>query len=199
MKSVVNKIIILIVVFAALFFSVKIKKLNNANNGKVAKFEINNYWSNTLIATAKQSKTITQTIQLLISNAKQFIATASKSKSNDSIHLFLANDSGVILEKSNKLLTVKTTDTSKTINLNIENYFGNALRDVSGIYKIENFENQLAFNEASANLNKKLNTEVLYKIKNDTFLNRKINFQALIEYNSNSKKTNVIPINYQLQ
>jgi predicted lipoprotein len=73
--------------------------------------------------------------------------------------------------------------------------FGNAARDASGYFKIDEFENTMDFNAVSTELNKLILTRVITKL-DSLSAGRTIKFYGALEINSENipKEIEIIPL-----
>ncbi len=85
---------------------------------------------------------------------------------------------------------------SRTISyeFNIGNYFGNAVRDVTGLINMGDFINSTEYNEVSSELNKIVKSEVIMPIKNNIKLNDNLTIVGCVEVKYGRLSGEILPV-----
>ena len=84
--------------------------------------------------------------------------------------------------------------TETKVKLNTGLYFGNAVRDVTGLIKMGDFGNTIDYNSVSSELNKIVQAEVIYPFKTKAKKGDSISFIGCAEINKDQVNTDNIEL-----
>jgi hypothetical protein len=193
-------IIIFFLVIVALYNSVYFEKLNVkskkegiANSNPIENIEY--FWNvarDVMLDLAIDLKAFdTQ----LAANPEKLIDQYGKSVGITSIFSFLVQSYAKYTPTESGKMSVNISHSRFNYVLRTKFIFGNAARDASGYFKIDEFENTMDFNAVSTELNKLILTRVITKL-DSLSAGRTIKFYGALEINSENipKEIEIIPL-----
>jgi predicted lipoprotein len=134
---------------------------------------------------------------------KEFIEKGAQITINKYSHSQGVSDVAYMLQKfSGKVkevtadkivLTLENSRASHLI-LNIGNYFGNGVRDVTGLIKMGDFENSMDYNMVSSALNKIVKTDVISPVKTKVKVNDNLTIVGCVEILTGKLSDEILPV-----
>ncbi|HEX6891625.1 MAG TPA: DUF2291 domain-containing protein [Chryseolinea sp.] len=169
MRNKVIKYFLLIVLIAFLGYkSVYFRKLDDvkaASSSKAfnATTFARNFYDNKLLLRADSAVDLGALISLLRSEPGQAFNKYSNALAIGNIRYFLVRGEGRITSIGDYATAIELAGQSVKTNINIatEFVYGNAIRDASGLLKLNDFSNTADFNSISENINSIVRNEVL--------------------------------------
>lgn len=194
--------------FAALlvfigYHSVYFKKLDEVKNAaEVSKFDAVKFAANyygSVVPLAEKSIGVNSLITNLRTDAGKTFETYSNALGIGNIRYFLVQGTGTIqsINENNVAVLVKDSGRENRVQIATEFVFGNAIRDASGLIKIEAFSSTTDLNNVSGEINKIIRTKVLPPFKDSVKAGEVIHFTGAIEMNKkfpNMDDIEVLPI-----
>jgi predicted lipoprotein len=196
------KYIVLIVIAGLLAYnSVYFKKLdapkseienNKSNPAAFARL----FWDSTF------SKAIDSAITLEVfenefveKGAQITIKKYSHSQGVSDVAYMLQKFSGKVKEVTeDKIVLTLTNSRASHIICNIGNYFGNGVRDVTGLIKMGDFTNSMDYNMVSSELNKIVRTDVILPVKNKIKINDSLTVVGCVEIRNGRLEEEILPV-----
>ena len=202
MKKQLIKYIVLLAVAALLVYnSVYIKKLD----ASISEFDKSKsdpaafarlFWDSTF------SKAIDSAITLEVFENEFFekgaaltINKYSHSQGVSNVAYMLQKFSGKVKEiTEDKIVLTLTNSRTGNISCNVGNYFGNGVRDVTGLIKMGDFINTIDYNKVSAALNKIVKTDVILPVKNRIKINDNLTVVGCVEIREGKLDNEILPV-----
>lgn len=195
-KATKIRYLVLLLVLAFLGYnSVYFERLDEretvASSGFDAESYARDYLENQLPAAIADAIGIDELQQLLESDKEKAFDEYSHALAVGNIRFFLVKGEGRILEVGeNKLLVATSADSNAAsapsgmqLEIATEYIFGNAIRDASGIIRMDQFENTQDLNDLAASINKIIREEVIPPFKAAAAPGKLIHFTGAIELN----------------
>lgn len=203
-KKLLRYILTVVVIAVIAYNSVYFKKLDVVKASAAAgQFNAAAYaasfWKGKLIPNLGKATEINQLIALLQTDKEKTLETHSHALGIGNIRYLLVKGSGEITAINDDNITVlaKSGAAGVPVQLATEYIFGNAVRDALGLIDINEFKNTMDFNNLSAEINKKIRTEVLPPFKAKAKKGDMVQFTGALELNKehlNLTKLEVIPV-----
>src|SRR5687768_639764 len=178
--------VILLVAYNSVYF----KKLDEVKaSATESKFDAvkyaRNFYSKKLLPGLNKAVEINQLMALLQSDKNKAFSTYSNALGIGNIKYFLVKGQGEITAiNENDVVVITKRDTAqKSVEIETEFVFGNAIRDASGLININEFENTMDFNNVSAEVNKIIRAEVVPPFKASAKKGNTVTFVGAIELN----------------
>jgi predicted lipoprotein len=200
-KKLIRYIVLVAVAGLLAYNSVYIKKPNTAiseleksKNDPAAFARL--FWDSTF------SKAIDSAITIAVfendffeKGAQVTIEKYSHSQGVSSVAFMLQKFSGKVKEitEDKLVLTVANSRTNSYV-FNMGNYFGNGVRDVTGLIKMGDFTNTLDYNKVSAELNKIVKTDVISPVKNSIKINDSLTVVGCVEIRDGKLENEILPV-----
>ena len=99
-------------------------------------------------------------------------------------------------------ISLEKTGTKPDIILSTSNIFGNTVRDGIGLFNVNDFQSSQEFNQISAELNKRIESEVLPELRTNAKVGATVNFAGtaeIIDEKTDLNPIKLIPIKAQIQ
>ena len=154
------KYIVLIAVAGLLAYnSVYFKKLDAKK--EVAEMDMKpaefaqKFWATKFSASLDSAVEINRFVKMLQENPKDVFEKYSKTQGIGNVSYFLVKAEGVITDvnEGNVIVLARSGAAELPVKLNTGIYFGNAVRDVTGLISMGDFSNTMDFNSFSSELN----------------------------------------------
>jgi len=191
--------VVVIVVLLAAYNSVYFKKLDEVKAAANKQFNAASYAKNYLYTKLNPSISTLTGIDSLVNDIKttktSAFATYGHALDIGNIRYFMTKGSGLVTNVDESDIYILTTG-KLTIKIATEYVFGNALRDASGLIKVNDFSNTADLNNISSEINRIVRTTVLPSFKSNVKKGDKITFAGAFELNSahvNLDNIEVIP------
>jgi len=198
-KYILSAALLVFLCYNAVYF----KKLDEVKKAStVSKFDAIKYarkYYNAVIPIAGKSIEYNKLLSLLTSNPEKTFADHSHALGIGNIKYFLVQGKGTIKSVNESSITVliKTDSAEALVNIATEFVFGNAIRDASGIIKLNEFSSTSDLNNVSAEINKIIRDEVLPPFTAKAKPGDAITFSGAIELNKknlNTEGIEVVPV-----
>lgn len=186
-----------------LYNSVYFKRLDEAKTTAVSSFDAvgyaQNFWKTKLLPATEKATDLNTLVPLLKTDPDKAFSTYSHALGIGNIRYFLVKGQGRIInvQPDEVTLEVPVGSSAQPIKLEMELIYGNAVRDASGIIRIQDFETTADLNALSEQLNKIVRDNVVSTAKTQLRKGSEISFAGAIELNKAHLKLNeieVIPI-----
>ena len=202
------KYLVLIVVAGLLAYnSVYFKKLN----GKKATLQTNldpaqfarSFWKDKFANYLDSAVDINSFLKLLKDDPNGAFTKYAKTQGIGNTSCFLLKAEGQIIEvKEDEIMVKINSDVAETkVKLNTGLYFGNAIRDVTGLIKMGDFGNTIDYNSVSSELNKIVQAEVISPLKTKVKKGDTVSFIGCTEINKeqiNIDNIELLPVKISL-
>ena len=184
------KYIVLIAVAGLLAYnSVYFKKLDAKK--EVAEMDMKpaefaqKFWATKFSASLDSAVEINRFVKMLQENPKDVFEKYSKTQGIGNVSYFLVKAEGVITDvnEGNVIVLARSGAAELPVKLNTGIYFGNAVRDVTGLISMGDFSNTMDFNSVSSELNKILRTQVVLPFKTKAVKGTTVQFVGCAEIN----------------
>lgn len=195
------KCIVLIAVTGLLVYnSVYFKKLDarnevTATNLNPAEFA-QKFWKEKFSHYMDSAVEIGDFINMLKENPKMVFEKYAKTQGIGNSSFFLVKGEGVIKSANEDEVLVALKHGSEEIQAKINTgiYFGNAVRDVTGMINMGNFSNTMDYNNVSSELNKIVRTQVVMPFKTKAEKGKTVQFVGCAEINKEQVKIDNIEL-----
>ena len=121
----------------------------------------------------------------------------------DSYLYFLSGTGRVLSVTDDEIaLAISEGATQAEVSLQVGLVFGNAVRDATGLLDVNNYPNSQDFNDISAELNRRVETQVLPKLRDQAKVGARIHFTGCAEVDDESSDLNplkVIPVQAEIK
>jgi predicted lipoprotein len=170
-------------------------KLNTQQNAKPADFA-QAFWLNKFTPYLDSAIEVTSFLKSVQENSTIAFQKYSHSQGIGNASYFLLKGEGIVkkINEHTIELAVKSGVEEITILLNTGIYFGNAVRDVTGLISMSDFNNTIDYNDASAQLNKIVQTQIVLPLKKSAAMGASIQFVGCAEINKEKINTNEITL-----
>lgn len=141
------------------------------------------FWSGKFTQSMDSAINLVLLKQALKENTQAAFAKYSKTQGVGNNACFLVKAEGTVdkINEDNIQLSVKSGDAVFLVKLNTGLYFGNGVRDVTGLISMDDFANTMDFNSVSKELNKLALTEVIAPFKAKAVKGSVLQFIACLE------------------
>ena len=132
-------------------------------------------------------------------NPENLIRQHGKSIGISSTFSFLVKGIATQRKSESGEIPVEISNSFADYNLQLKFIFGNAARDATGFFNIDDFENTMDFNAIATELNRLIKERVIAKLDSIT-LGETIKFFGALEINSENipKRINIIPLKFEV-
>ena len=184
------KYIVLIAVAGLLAYnSVYFKKLDAKK--EVAEMDMKpaefaqKFWATKFIASLDSAVEINRFVKMLQENPKDIFEKYAKTQGIGNVSYFLVKAEGVItdVQEDHVIVLARSGAAELPVKLNTGIYFGNAVRDVTGLISMGDFSNTMDFNSVSSELNKILRTQAILPFKSKAVKGTTVQFVGCAEIN----------------
>jgi len=203
-KGWLKYIVFIIVAVLLAYNSVYFKKLDAKTNTTITATEANlspvtfarSFWDNTF------SKAIDSAITLE-SFEKEFFEKGGQVTIEKYAHSQGVSDVAYMLLKyrgkvkeitEDKIVLIVADSRTNSYVFNIGNYFGNGVRDATGLIKMGDFVNTMDYNLVSTELNKIVKTDVILPGKNKIKINDNLTIVASVEIKNGRLDGDLLPV-----
>ena len=172
-----------------LYNSVYFKRLDEAKTATVSSFDAagyaQNFWKTKLLPATEKATDLNTLVPLLKTDPNKAFSTYSNALGIGNIRYFLVKGQGRIIDVQPDEVTLEVPAGSgvQPIKLIMELIYGNAVRDASGIIRIQDFETTADLNALSEQLNKIVRENVVSTAKTQLRKGSEISFVGAIELN----------------
>jgi len=152
------------------------------------------FWTSELPRFMDSAVEVNQLFKLLKNDPKTAFNQFAHTLGIGNTSFFLVKGEGTIESiAEDEVIVLAKSDTNKLlVKLITGMYFGNAVRDVTGIIKMDDFSNTKDFNIVSSELNKIVNKQVLLPFKSKAVKGMTVQFVACTEMNKEQINTDNI-------
>ncbi len=176
--------------------SVYFQQLDTHKSSTTQKFDATEFAKSFIankLKTAMDSAIELQSVlQLLQTNYNAALNVIEQNKNSDIIKYVLVKSKGTVSAINGDNVVIKNTST--LINLSTEMLSGSAIRDVTGLIKLSEYDNSIQFNEVSTALNKLTYTNVILPFKQLAKIGMQVNYIGCIEINTEQQAVESIKI-----
>lgn len=159
---------------------------------------VNKLWQGDLKAAFDSATPINELLDQLSTDPATAFSEKSQSLGIGNIGYFKVQGTGIIAQINENNVIVRVNN--KPLELETEFIFGNAIRDASGLIKINDYTETSDFNSISEAINDRIRKEVIPDFKSKVKTGQEIEFKGAIELNQahlNLDNIEVIPISIQ--
>ena len=201
MKKAIKYIVLIVIAGLLLYNSVYFKKPDTPksqveNNKSDPTAFARSFWDSTF------SKAIDSAITLEAFENEFFekgaaitINKYSHSQGVSNVAYMLQKFSGKVKEVTeDKVVLTLTNSRANHIVCNVGNYFGNGVRDVTGLIKMGDFTNTMDYNKVSSELNKIVKTDVILPLKNRIKINDNLTVVGCLEIRDGKLDDVILPV-----
>ncbi|MEZ4883987.1 MAG: DUF2291 domain-containing protein [Chitinophagales bacterium] len=171
--------------------------------GKEVKFDAKSYvegiWVKDLLSVYNSSTDITTLINQLQKDPNTTFKQEAQALGIGNIGYFKVKGEGTVLEvnENNVLLQVGELP----VEIETEFIFGNAVRDASGLIKINDYDQTSDFNSISESINDKIRQKIIPDFRAKVKKGNTVKFEGALELNKahlNLNKPEIIPVSIQI-
>jgi predicted lipoprotein len=186
--------------YNSIYFQPLDKKL--ADNNEIsfdAKAYVDGIWGNELRMVYKDAPDIALLIDSLEHNTAAAFETYGYALGIGNIGYFRVKGEGMVTAVNNNNVLLQVG--SHVIEVETEFVYGNAIRDASGLVKLNDYDNSSDFNSISESINEKIRKELIPEFRSKVKIGDKVRFEGAIELNKAHLKLSrieVIPITLQI-
>lgn len=164
-----------------------------------AKAFVEGIWSNELMKVYNDAPDITLILENLNRDVAGTFDQYGAALGIGNIGYFRVKGEGKVsaINENNVLVQLGST----IIEIETEFVYGNALRDASGLVRVNDYDNTSDFNNISESINEKIREEVIPEFRSKVKTGDRLQFQGAIELNQahlNLKQIEVIPFTLQI-
>jgi predicted lipoprotein len=189
-----------IVAYNSLYFRPLDEKLAE---GEVIEFDAQSFvegiWENDLLAVYDSAVELTMLIDQLIRDPQSTFKREAQALGIGNIGYFKVKGEGTVLSVNENNVLLQVGD--KTVEMETEFIFGNAVRDASGLIKVNDYDETSDFNSISEAINDKIRKEVIPDFRARVEEGSKVIFKGALELNKahlNLTQPEVIPVSIQI-
>jgi len=164
-----------------------------------AKAFVNGIWSNELLKVFIDAPEISLIIDSLNSDVANTFERYGSALGIGNIGYFRIKGEGTVSAINENNVMVQTGST--ILEIETEFVYGNAVRDASGLVKVNDYDNTSDFNSISESINEKIREEVIPEFRAKVKTGNRLKYQGAIELNQahlNLKQIEVIPVTLQI-
>jgi len=199
-KNIVGALIAGIVIYNSIYFRPLDEKLAEE---EVVVFDVLNFvdkmWDADLLTTYDSATDFTILLNLLVNEPNLAFEKEAQALGIGNIGYFKVQGEGIVLSVNENNVMIKVGD--RIVEIETEFIFGNAVRDASGLIKINDYDETSDFNSISESINDKIRNEVVPPFKLKVAKGDRIVFKGAIELNNahlNLDQPEVIPVSLQI-
>lgn len=186
--------------YNSVYFQPLDKKLADGNEISFdAKDYVEGIWGNELRMVYKDAPDIALLIDSLEQNTVAAFETYGYALGIGNIGYFRVQGVGLVTAVNNNNVLLQVG--SHVIEVETEFVYGNAIRDASGLVKLNDYDNSSDFNSISESINEKIRKELIPEFRSKVKIGDKVRFEGAIELNKAHLKLSrieVIPITLQI-
>ncbi|HTN19397.1 MAG TPA: DUF2291 domain-containing protein [Pelobium sp.] len=178
----------------------QLKAEDEAKNFDATKYA-EDYLNKELPALFNKVPDVDTLMSLLKAEPKKAFKLYSNAMAIGNVKFFMTKGAGTVNSISDNEIILLTAGKQR-FTVATEFIFGNALRDASGIIKVEDFTNSADLNNVSAEINKLVRQKVLPPFKGKVKLGDKVTFIGAFELNQehiNLKNIEIVPVKIAVQ
>lgn len=164
-----------------------------------AKTFVDAIWDNEMLAAYDSAVLLVDLIERLEEAPKLAFNQEAKALGIGNIGYFKVQGEGTILEINEDNILVEVGN--RVIEIETEFIFGNAIRDASGLIKLNDYDRTSDFNSISESINEKIRQKVIPEFRKDLELGNQIRFKGALELNKahlDLQQLEIIPISLQI-
>jgi Predicted periplasmic lipoprotein (DUF2291) len=198
-KKLIKYGVVIIVLAFVGYNSVYFKKLNevdkeiiNGNN----KFNVRDFWSTTFKIAIDSAITLEVFEDEFIKKGAQVTIEKYSSKQGVSdVAYMLMKFTGIVKEVAEDKIVLEVLNSrTNSFVFNTGNYFGNAVRDATGLIKMSDFENTSEYNTVSSQLNQIVKNEVIFPLKNKLKIKDAVTIVGCVEVLNDRLQSEILPV-----
>jgi predicted lipoprotein len=203
-KKIIKYLLTIVAIVIVAYNSIYFKKLDEVKASNFtgqfnAVSYTNKFWNKKLIPNLNKAIEVNQLMALLQTDKEKAFNTCSHALGIGNIRYFMIKGEGEVTGiNENDITLLSTSDSARqAVKIATEYIFGNAVRDALGLMDINEFKNTMDFNNVSAEINKKIRTEVLPPFKTAVKKGSMVQFTGAIELNKEHLNLNdmeMIPV-----
>ena len=207
-KKIIKYTLALILLLVVGYNSVYIKKLSEvkaaATSGKFdAAAYAQSFWRDKLTPGLNQATALPELLVMLQADKDGTFRAHSHALGIGNLRYFLVKGEGNItaINENDLTISLQPDSVGKEVKIATEFVYGNAVRDALGLLNINDFNNTMDMNNVSAELNKKIRTEILPPFLAQARKGNLVQFTGAIELNQvhlRLDEIEVIPISLKL-
>jgi predicted lipoprotein len=154
------------------------------------------FWATKFTAYLDSAVEINSFVKMLQENPAAVFEKYSKTQGIGNVSFFLVKGEGLItdVQEDNVIVLAKAGAAALTVKLNTGIYFGNAVRDVTGLISMGDFSNTMDFNSVSSELNKIVRIQVILPFKAKAVKGTTVQFVGCVEINKEQINTDNIQL-----
>jgi predicted lipoprotein len=196
---IIGSIIAGVVIFNSLYFRSLDEKLAE---GKEVVFDAKSFvdgiWKTNLLVVYDSATEITTLLDELKKNPESTFEQKAQALGIGNIGYFKVKGEGTVLSVNENNVLVQVEN--QVIEIETEFIFGNAVRDASGLIKVNDYDETSDFNSISESINDKIREEVVPDFRAKVEKGNKVKFKGALELNKahlNLSQPEIIPVSIQ--
>lgn len=184
--------------FVPLFHAVPLtQRLNNSEQPAFDSGEfVEKFWSNALFKASQSAAQLSEVLQAINHDPQQAAQRYGKRLGLSAKVYYLVQGRGsVVQQHEEKVLLQLDGDPGQQVTIEIGPIFSNAVRDASGLLRVSQFANTQQFNAISAQINLKIEQQVLPKLQYPQLApGNAVHFSAALELDEKHKAPNPLTL-----
>jgi predicted lipoprotein len=159
-------------------------------------------WKNILMPYIDSAVEVNDFVEQLKDNPTSTFEKYSHSQGIGNASYLLVKGEGIVSSINQNEIVLAIKSSNLKIKLNTEIYFGNAIRDVTGEIKMSDFNNSIDYNNASTELNKIVNAQVILPLKKEAVKGATFQFVGSVEMNKENfdfKDIEILPLKIKMK
>jgi len=199
-KYIIGVAIAALVIFNSVYFRPLDEKLAE---GQKITFDAASYvagiWENELLPVYDSATNLTILLEKLGQNPELTFKQEAQALGIGNIGYFKVKGEGIVLSVNENNVLIQEGD--QIVEIETEFIFGNAVRDASGLIKINDYVETSDFNSISESINEKIRKEVIPDFRSKVQKGDKLFFMGAIELNKahlDLSRPEVIPVSLQI-
>lgn len=156
-------------------------------------------WENELLPVYDSATNLSVLLDQLKQNPKLTFKKEAQALGIGNIGYFKMKGEGTVLSVNENNVLIQVGD--QIVEIETEFIFGNAVRDASGLIKINDYDETSDFNSISESINEKIRKEVIPEFRAKVLKGDKVFFKGAIELNKahlDLRRPEVIPVSLQI-
>ncbi len=162
------------------------------------------FWTTKFASYLDSAVEINGFVKMLQESPATVFEKYSKTQGIGNVSFFLVKGEGLITDvhEDNTIVLAKAGAVAVPVKLNTGIYFGNAVRDVTGLISMGDFKNTMDFNSVSSELNKIVRTQVILPFITKAVKGATVQFVGCVEINKeqiNSTDMQLLPVRINIK
>lgn len=199
-KYIIGLITVAIALYNSVYFQPLDKKIAESTEIEFdASAFVNGIWGNKLKTSYDEATDFISLVSQLKSDPASTFAKEAQALGIGNIGYFKVKGEGTVVKVNENNVLIRVGD--MLVELETEFVFGNAVRDASGLIKINDYDETSDFNSISEAINDKIRNEVIPSFKEQVEVGYNVRFKGALELNKTHlelSQPEIIPIELEI-